>query len=642
MFADVGYANVFHQVGLLMPDSSQFDTISTVSGGSWMSAQLFYSQEFYNRTALASSPQEINDFVVQWMGTYNNISTEIDAETKAACNFTDLYSNKNYDPDRDYLTTLIDVCYLLVKYDYDWATFIQAMMEAATVGYGTPGFVDILATTENRIPPLNTTDLILQASLAPNSRVRSSGASSTAVYLGHPAEGDGDGVNLWTVAISAAWVVNGDTQTSGYIFGTDTDESSPTRRTNTLQTYTAPTPNEFSWETWSPFYLFQGNGTTTGKAQINNTGDSINANLVGPMRTPFGNSTNTTVVQTAAASSAAAGSGSPLTPSAYAQTLSIGQYTIAENIVRTVWRVLAGLAAGIGAGALFGWFIAYLVNRWNCCNKEDSYCCPSGGEDPPTCCCCTCEKPPRNWGIGSGIFMGVVVGLVTGLFYGIGSIFVPTAYDTGVSDAYMNTSLDNFAVCSQWPNLPCQQDDAYMLDGWYVDNPALAINIGHQQRKMKASARMNETIKVILTNCNEVWDTEWNRAQYLAYFSTYFNVGIAPGDFSWGPGWYMPSRSQQIFSEYLDPAGLDALLEPIVDSNFTTALLQGTTVDNPAFNVVAGQRVEMILLNTNTNITTYVIGTAQIEKFTQPLADMASQIAGTEELVRRVRAFVEA
>ena len=51
---------------------------------------------------------------------------------------------------------------------------------------------------------------------------------------------------------------------------------------------------------------------------------------------------------------------------------------------------------------------------------------------------------------------------------------------------------------------------------------------------------------------------------------------------------------------------------------------------------------DMALLNTNTNITTYVIGTAQIEKFTQPLADMASQIAGTEELVRRVRAFVEA
>jgi hypothetical protein len=102
----------------------------------------------------------------------------------------------------------------------------------------------------------------------------------------------------------------------------------------------------------------------------------------------------------------------------------------------------------------------------------------------------------------------------------------------------------------------------------------------------------------------------------------------------------VPSRSQQIFSEYLDPAGLDAILEPIADSNMTTALLQGTTIGNPAYNVRAGQKVEMLLLNANANITTFVIGKTAIETYTQPLADMASHIAGSQELLARVKSFV--
>ena len=175
-----------------------------------------------------------------------------------------------------------------------------------------------------------------------------------------------------------------------------------------------------------------------------------------------------------------------------------------------------------------------------------------------------------------------------------------------------------------------------MFDGWFADNPALAINIGKSQERVGTE----ETLKVLLTNCNEVWDTEWTRAQYLAYFSTYFNKDVAPGDFNWGPGWFVPSRSQQIFSEYLDPAGLDALLEPIPNSNMTTALLEGTTVDNPAYGVVAGQRVEMLLLNLNGNITTFVVGSSQVSELTQPLADMASHVAGNEELLRRVVDFV--
>ena len=62
----------------------------------------------------------------------------------------------------------------------------------------------------------------------------------------------------------------------------------------------------------------------------------------------------------------------------------------------------------------------------------------------------------------------------------------------------------------------------------------------------------DKVLKVIITNTNEAWNTTYNYAQYLQYYSTYFNGGVAPGDFLWAPGYYVPFRSPQIFQEYLD------------------------------------------------------------------------------------------
>ena len=35
---------------------------------------MFYSKEFYDQTVLAESPLQLEEFVIQWMGTYYNIS----------------------------------------------------------------------------------------------------------------------------------------------------------------------------------------------------------------------------------------------------------------------------------------------------------------------------------------------------------------------------------------------------------------------------------------------------------------------------------------------------------------------------------------------------------------------------------------
>lgn len=599
MFADVGFANVFRKAGLMTRNSTRFSGVATVSGSSWFSTQLFYSPEFYNRTVLADTPEELEDFVIRWMETYYNISSDVDEETEAACDTSGLKSSKYYDPERDFVSVWYDICVVVVKFDFDWAFFIQEMLDAAATDYGDASFIHRLARPENRIAPMANTDLLIQASLAPNSRVRQ---SSNAVYLGHTAD---QAEKLFTVPLSAAWVV--EDYGAQWWYGTQD-------RTSQLRTYVAKTPVAYSWDHWEPFFLYPGNA---GAIEIDNTQDTIGATLNGVFRHPFGGAHVATVVQVAASSSAAGANASPLVPSFYSQVFSIPHYGINQAKVNTVWRVLLGIVAGIGTGLITGFLVRYLNECWNCFKEGTS----------------------KKLAIATGVFCGIGFGLLTAIVYGTGSILVPKAYDIGVDRIYQNPNFDNFAVCSQWPN-SCGEQDGFLLDGWFVDNPALAINIAHHQRRDKVPT--DKPLKAILTNNNEEWNTTFNRAQILQYFATYFNKDVPPAEFLWAPGYWAPYRSPQIFSEYIDEAGLDSLLESIPGSNMTTAILKGTTVNNPSFGVVAGQTVEVLLLNLNENITTDVLGKQLIEKFTIPLAKMTSHIASNQVLLQRVSDFVAA
>lgn len=124
------------------------------------------------------------------------------------------------------------------------------------------------------------------------------------------------------------------------------------------------------------------------------------------------------------------------------------------------------------------------------------------------------------------------------------------------------------------------------------------------------------------------------------YFSSYFNQYVEPGGFLWSPGLTAPYRSPQIFEDYLDKDGLNNALVPIPGSNMTTATFSVTTVDNPSFGVSAGQPVDILLINLNADITTYVVGKTVVNELTQPLADMTNHIAFNAVLLDRVRTFI--
>jgi len=212
-------------------------------------------------------------------------------------------------------------------------------------------------------------------------------------------------------------------------------------------------------------------------------------------------------------------------------------------------------------------------------------------------------------------------------------------YDKAIARMYNQPLLDNFAVCNQWPN-SCGERDGYFIDGGFTDGPSLVINVAQYQAWYN-DGDMNETLKVILTNTNEAWGTDYQYTQILQYFESPINEDVAPGGFNWPPGWSLPCQSQQIFKEFMDESTLDSLIEPIPGSNMTTALLKGTTIDSPIFNIKSGSSVDILLINLNDPITTYVITPDLIDMYTKPLANMTVSIAENEELANRIKLFVE-
>ena len=157
---------------------------------------------------------------------------------------------------------------------------------------------------------------------------------------------------------------------------------------------------------------------------------------------------------------------------------------------------------------------------------------------------------------------------------------------------------------------------------------------------------LNKTMKVIQTLSKSVLDTN---AKFLSYFSTTFNRGIAPGDSIWAPGIdskglsaeNAPWRSPQIFREYLDDESLLSAVQEIPGINVTTARYSATTLENRAFGVKAGQKVEILLLQINSNIPTFLVLKSEILLQKQNVADLASGIASSDVLVSRILDFLD-
>jgi hypothetical protein len=265
MAAVMGFANLFGQAGLLPTDvtsatNSQFSAISTNSGASWFSTQLFYSPVFYNRT-VASTPVELSGFVTEWVHAYAIMQQN--PPSNAFCqNISNVLS----------LATTVtginatELCDVYMQYnDGSWADFITSMLNATSTAYGDADFVTRAAGSFNRVGPLSRTDLFVQMSLAPNAK-----CGSTISYLS-PIQSPNE---VYAVGLAAQHAVKVD--------GTLLQIGAPfTELPLAVSVHVAPeTYNETDFDT---FYLFP---TTDG--QVTTTPPSLSRRTRRTFSSPLG------------------------------------------------------------------------------------------------------------------------------------------------------------------------------------------------------------------------------------------------------------------------------------------------------------------------------------------------------------------
>ena len=345
MVACMGFANLFQQSSLLSPmQPSPFAAISTVSGSSWFSTQLFYSSDFYNATVL-STPDELYDFVTEWFDSYASLSKN--ATEYEACE--ELYEAGNGTVDNNTKA----LCNMAIQYKGDWAGFIEDMLNNAAIkAFNDEEFISKIMDSDGRLSPLKSTDLFIVTGLVPTSR-----GSFGTVYLG-PDNSD----ELYTVMIPAAYVVQ-DTSVD-FWYGVPSPPKAYSSNASS---------GNFSFSNWDKYNLFPQNGSAT----ISNT-MGAKEGLEKFFRDPFGGGA-TTVAGPAAASSALLGYYSGLVPSAYAQTMSVIEYeTIATSPeLNKAQKAIRKAAFEKAVGGLYNAELLYgftVCSQWpNPCGSNDGH-----------------------------------------------------------------------------------------------------------------------------------------------------------------------------------------------------------------------------------------------------------------------------
>ena len=211
-----------------------------------------------------------------------------------------------------------------------------------------------------------------------------------------------------------------------------------------------------------------------------------------------------------------------------------------------------------------------------------------------------------------------------------------TVFETGVNDGLF--------VCSVWPE-ECGVNDSVLLDGLFAELSSLAHNIGEYQKNLSSTDNDGVVIKIIFTDNIE---PSQEPVSLLSLFNTTFNQGIAPGDSIWLPAdlgfgaFQPPLRSPQIFAEYLDEKMLQNQLTQLGSgSSLTATVLTATTVDNPAFKVRAGTRVEMFYTQTKSALPTGLFGKTLTAILKSQYAQLAADISANALLKERLGVFLK-
>ena len=195
MIANIGYAHVFHKVGLfdstLTDDTSQnttnttntnttttsssfyFSGISTNSGGTWFGVQFFYSPQFYNNVVTSNTTQTYQ-FILDWLQSYRDYLENVPlAPRNLFCRSLSLFRNEGL------LDDISDVCDFLTYYGPSYPNLIRGMLLATSTHYNDPNLIYRLVNATNRVQPLQHTEYYIQNAIATNSKFTFPNTSTT-------------------------------------------------------------------------------------------------------------------------------------------------------------------------------------------------------------------------------------------------------------------------------------------------------------------------------------------------------------------------------------------------------------------------------------------------------------------------------
>lgn len=528
--ANIGYASSFAALGLITGNSTKFSGISSTSGGSWFTLQLFFSHPFFD-AIVSSTPDEVATLVSNLTSAFASVQPDSPPSVSQFCQDIQKYVS---------FSSIFDDILSICSFTADWEKLVVAFLDNAAVGYGDDKLAERLASGENIISPLS--DAWLQIQMSIGASARSSDLLDVSYF------GPVGALQLQTTPVPLSWGTEVETARGGAWFpaGVTNQSASIVQSSKTFNTHDYSYSNLFPVANDVPFHSPNLQETVGGLK----------------MPVPFGG--KPTVSQLAAASSAVAAATSGGIPSSFAQTISF-------------------------------------VNTTRECNP-----------------------------------------ILSSSFLDSASA---KALDHVANQIWSTSALNDLSVCSDHSDSgDCPTPFSRLMDGYYSDNIALATNIARYQNVYGAQGPSSSCLRAIITN-NNMYTLD--NFDMLSFFNTSFNQGIEPGGFLWPTSWAMnmnntipnPRRSPQIFAECMSDADLDDAMVSIPGTNLTTALLHGTTIKNDAFGVEAGLCVSILLLQTNSNITTLVLPPNALA-YQDSLADLAKTIASNDMIKERVAVFL--
>jgi hypothetical protein len=300
MVVNMGFANAFVKAGLLDDQTCQFSAVSSNSGGTWFMMQFFFSQKFFD-SVTTTDPVSFKDFILNWLESYGDLLDNLpDSKVCSLVSLFGLFPND-----------LSTYCKIFLS-SGDYTEFISKMLRRASEDFGDSGLEIRKAKSANKLSVFATTDLLVQTSIAANSRYEQTnnkfflrkplGVS----YMGTSDPNQSD--QVLAVPLATQYSVQGE------VFRYAVPDSSLP-----ITTRTGPGPWKFKINDWKNFFLYP---SSTGDIFIPAPTKSSGTTRV--LRDPF--SGNPTIGTLAAASSANLDYLSARAPSYFAQRNSVALY----------------------------------------------------------------------------------------------------------------------------------------------------------------------------------------------------------------------------------------------------------------------------------------------------------------------------